>query len=282
MKPRLEPPDMAGRPGTAVSDIYLAIRDRIVAGEYAPGLRLSQQQLAEELKVSRTPLREALQKLEAEGLVIGQANRGMEVAPVSLDDVESAYAVRLMVEPVAVAAVAARVTDDDIGLMERALADMRRATISTRDFQEAHWRYHRVLLNRYPEPFTGVLRDLYARLYRYQRVFFSRPVALTDVTRVDEIFLDTLRGRDGWAAKQVLEFHLIDSALSLVLEVDPGHCFDALAVTIDGLDIELDGLDGGDGARPVRWHRRDAAALPDLHTAHLRYECPPGSTKPDP
>src|SRR5262245_33483485 len=162
---RMESSDMAGRPGTAVSDIYLAIRDRIVAGEYAPGLRLSQQQLAEELKVSRTPLREALQRLEAEGLVVGQANKGMEVAPVSLGDVENSFAMRLLVEPVTVAAIAARVTDDDLAQMEQALAEMQRPTIATRDFQEAHWRLHRVLLKRYPEALATVIRDLHTRSY---------------------------------------------------------------------------------------------------------------------
>jgi DNA-binding GntR family transcriptional regulator len=263
---------MAVRPGTAVSDIYLTIHDRIVAGDYAPGLRLSQQQLAEELKVSRTPLREALQKLEVEGLVIGRANRGMEVAPVSLSDVEDAFALRLMVEPVAVAAVAARVSDDDIWQMEQALAEMARPGIATRDFHEAHWRYHRVLLNRYPEAIATVIRDLHTRLHRQQRVYFSRPVALDDVTGVDRVFLDALRRHDGRLARQVLEFHLIDAALSLVLEVDPGHSFDALAVTLDGLEIDVEGLGSRDDAKPVRWRRAGVATMPDLETAHLRYE----------
>lgn len=87
------------RPGTVVDDLVENLRERIVTGALAPGVRLSQQQLAEDLQVSRTPLREALQRLATEGLVIGQANRGMVVAPVPLSDVEDAYALRLLVEP---------------------------------------------------------------------------------------------------------------------------------------------------------------------------------------
>jgi DNA-binding GntR family transcriptional regulator len=264
---------MAGRPGTAVNDIYLAIRDRIVAGDYPPGLRLSQQQLAEELSVSRTPLREALQKLEVEGLVIGQANRGMEVAPVALADVENSYALRLMVEPVTVAAIVARVGDEEIADMEEALAAMERPSNSTREFQEAHWRFHRALLDRYPDPFSSIIRDLHTKLYRHQRVYFSRPVALADFTRLDRAFLDALRAHDGAVAKQVLEFHLLDAALGLVRDVNPEHAFDALPVTLAGLEIEVDGLGRPDGGGPVsvRWRRPGAATLPALETANLRY-----------
>jgi DNA-binding GntR family transcriptional regulator len=266
--------DMAGRPGTAVSDIYLAIRDRIIAGKYPPGLRLSQQQLAEELKVSRTPLREALQKLEAEGLVTGQANRGMEVAAVSLRDVEETYALRLMVEPPTLAAIAAHVTVEDLAQMARTLAEMERPNIATRDFQEAHWRFHGLLLNRYPDPFAPLLRDLYTRLYRHQRLYFPRPVALDDVTRPDRALLDALRHHDGLLAARLLEFHLIDQALTLVLETDPGHEFGALAIALDGLEIEVDGLggvDGRDGAKPMRWRRSGGIVVPAMHTAHLCY-----------
>ena len=264
---------MAGRPGTAVNDIYLAIRDRIVGGEYQPGVRLSQQQLAEELRVSRTPLREALQKLEMEGLVIGQANRGMEVAPVALSDVENSYALRLMVEPVTVAAIVARVTESDVDAMAAALAEMERPTTSTREFQEAHWRFHRALLVRYPEPFADLIRTLHTRIYRHQRVYFSRQVALADFTQLDRVFLDALRDHDGARAKQLLEFHLLDAALGLVRDVDPGYVFDALPVTLDGLEIEVDGLARPDHGGPVdiRWRRPNAASLPTLETANLRY-----------
>jgi|TARA_Y100000114_G_scaffold154438_1_gene176472 DNA-binding GntR family transcriptional regulator len=137
------------RPGTVVDDLVENLRERIVTGALAPGVRLSQQQLAEDLQVSRTPLREALQRLATEGLVIGQANRGMVVAPAPLSDVEDAYALRLLVEPATVAAIVETVTDDDIAAMEKALGGMERAGVSTRDFQKAHAAYHEVMLQRF-------------------------------------------------------------------------------------------------------------------------------------
>jgi DNA-binding GntR family transcriptional regulator len=264
---------MAARPGTAVGDIYLAVRERIITGDYPPGFRLSQQQLAEELSVSRTPLREALQKLQAEGLVIGHANRGMEVAPAALSDVENSYALRLMVEPVTVSAIVSRVADVDIEQMEQALADMERRSITTREFQEAHWCYHRALLDRYPDALASLIRDLHTKLYRHQRVYFSRPPALADFTMLDRVYLDALRQHDGQMAKQVLEFHLLDAALGLVRELDPEYSFDALAITLDGLEIEVDGLAQQENGKPasMRWRRAGAVVLPDLETANLRY-----------
>ena len=52
------------RSGTMVDEIYLVLRERIIDGSFAPGQRLSQEHLAKELQVSRTPLREAFQRLE--------------------------------------------------------------------------------------------------------------------------------------------------------------------------------------------------------------------------
>ncbi len=74
--------------GNAVERTYDVLRERILAGVYRPGVSLSQVRLAEELVVSRTPLREALRRLEAENLVVNHANRGVMVAPIYLGDVE--------------------------------------------------------------------------------------------------------------------------------------------------------------------------------------------------
>jgi DNA-binding GntR family transcriptional regulator len=88
------------RPRALVDDIQRHLRQSIFDGHYPPGTRLRQEQLAEELKVSRTPLREALQVLRNEGILTATPGGGVEVAFASLDDLLAAQQFREAVEGV--------------------------------------------------------------------------------------------------------------------------------------------------------------------------------------
>lgn len=79
--------------------VTTALRDAILSGELRPGERLLQEQLADQLRVSRIPLRDALRRLEAEGLVRIGPRRGAEVASLSLADVIEVYDIRVALEP---------------------------------------------------------------------------------------------------------------------------------------------------------------------------------------
>lgn len=265
------------RPGNVVDSVVETLRERIVSGQIAPGVRISQQQLAEELQVSRTPLREAMQRLQTEGLLVGEANRGMAVAPVELSGVEDAYALRLLVEPATVAAIADTVTTADLDQMTTALAEMEDPGVSTRAFQDAHFRYHEVLLQRYPTYADDLIHRLHRTIYRQQRHYFARPPAVADFVWLDRVFLDALRTGKGQVARHVLEFHLLDAAVGLVLDIEPNYGFDSLAITLRGLGIEVPELGRAPLNLPLELSWRDA--LPDdfprelktsnlLHTAH--------------
>lgn len=266
------------RPGNVVDGLVETLRERIVSGEIAPGMRLSQLTLAEELEVSRTPLREAMQRLATEGLLVGQANRGMVVAPVELSHVEDAYALRLLVEPATVAAITESVTDADLDAMDEALTRMEDATLTTRAFQDAHLRYHAVLLDRYPQYADDLIHQLHRTIYRQQRVYFSRPPAVADFLWLDRIFLDALRAHKGELARHVLEFHLLDAALGMVLEIDPDYGFGSLAITLRGLGIRVPELGHAPLSLPLALSWRDA--LPDdfpreLKTSNLHHTANP-------
>lgn len=91
-----------------------ALRDAILSGELRPGDRLLQEPLAEQLRVSRIPLRDALRRLEAEGLVRIGGRRGAEVASLTPDDVREIYAIRVALEPELVCEAIAALGPDDI------------------------------------------------------------------------------------------------------------------------------------------------------------------------
>ncbi len=101
------------------------LRERIRLGEIPPGTRLRQEVLAEELGISRTPLREAMRLLAADGLVVLEPNRGAVVVELSHDDRVAFWEARLALEPAAARMGAQRRAASGVTAMEAAIADQR-------------------------------------------------------------------------------------------------------------------------------------------------------------
>jgi DNA-binding GntR family transcriptional regulator len=101
---------------------YDAIRQAIVEGRYSPGQRLIEQRIAEELSLSRTPIRESLRLLEAEGLVESEPQRGVIVRRLSLQDVSDSYDLRARLESFVAERAAERATPQDVAALDAAVA----------------------------------------------------------------------------------------------------------------------------------------------------------------
>jgi DNA-binding GntR family transcriptional regulator len=93
---------------------YAELRAAIVEDRYQPGHRLIEQTIASELGLSRTPVREALRMLEAEGLVVREPNRGAVVRPLSSTEVDDLYGLRIQLESYAVAVATQRATEAEL------------------------------------------------------------------------------------------------------------------------------------------------------------------------
>lgn len=94
--------------------IFNTIREAIIVGELRPGERLMEVQLAEKMGVSRTPVREAIRKLELEGLVEMLPRKGAHVAEVSVKDIMDVLEVRASLDGLATLLAAERMTEDEI------------------------------------------------------------------------------------------------------------------------------------------------------------------------
>lgn len=101
---------------------YQQIRTAIIEGRYEPGSRLVEQRIAEEFDLSRTPVREALRTLEAEGLVRIEPNRGATVRTVEVDDVLDLYDLRARLEGYAAELAAQRHTSEDLAGIDAGIA----------------------------------------------------------------------------------------------------------------------------------------------------------------
>ena len=99
---------------TKADDIALVIEEAIVSGELAPGTVLRQEQLSEQFNVSRTPVREALRRLAALGLVSFVPNRGVRVRTISREELHEAFMVRAELESLATEVAATKITPEQL------------------------------------------------------------------------------------------------------------------------------------------------------------------------
>jgi DNA-binding GntR family transcriptional regulator len=125
---------------TKADDIAVLIEEAIVSGELAPGSVLRQEQLSERFGVSRTPVREALRKLAALGLVSFEPNRGVRVRTLSREDLREAFLVRAELEAIATGAAAAKLTADELAELEECEQRFTRLTRELRSHEPGSMR----------------------------------------------------------------------------------------------------------------------------------------------
>jgi DNA-binding GntR family transcriptional regulator len=114
--------------GTKADEIALALEEAIVSGELAPGSVLRQEQVSAQYAVSRTPVREALRRLAALGLVSFEANRGFRVRTLSRQEMYEAFLLRAELESLCTGVAAEKMTKDDLD--ELAAAEQRFAELA--------------------------------------------------------------------------------------------------------------------------------------------------------
>jgi DNA-binding GntR family transcriptional regulator len=131
------PPTAIERTGHTFSDkVELLLRSQIISGQRLPGERLNEVEIANELGVSRGPVREAMQRLARDGLVQIQSHRGAFVRALNPDEVRELFEVRAALECVAAAYAAERASDEDIARICGLLDEV---TEAIRDEQAPHY-----------------------------------------------------------------------------------------------------------------------------------------------
>lgn len=101
---------------------YERIRQAIIEGQYQPGQRLIEQRIAEQFGLSRTPVRESLRRIESEGLIHSEANRGAIVRSLTVEEIADLYGLRARLESYAAEMAASRATHADLTKMDHGIA----------------------------------------------------------------------------------------------------------------------------------------------------------------
>ncbi|MFZ0973088.1 MAG: GntR family transcriptional regulator [Solirubrobacteraceae bacterium] len=199
---------------SVVDQVYTAIRERITSGSLARGARVHQEDLAEELGVSRTPVREALRRLAAEGLVEMRTNRGARVADVDQAGMRVSYEARTVIEPGAARLAAAQRLEEPLARMRAAVAAQRRSLRNVQRSFEANREFHLALAAASGNEFLSQFAERLwvARIGEtiYERQVETQERMLLDVREHEQI-LEAIEEGDGRRAESLTRRHLTDA-----------------------------------------------------------------------
>lgn len=191
--------------------VFNTLREAILKGELKPGERLMEIQLADRLGVSRTPIREAIRKLELEGLVLTIPRRGAEVARMTEKNMREVLVVRKALEVLAVEIACDVITPSQIvELIEVARAFER--SMDTKDLKkiaEADVRFHDVLYQS-----TGntrllqILNNLREQIYRYRIEYLKEESTYPSLLQEHQALIQGLKNKDKAYVKEIMERHI--------------------------------------------------------------------------
>ncbi|MFG1922274.1 GntR family transcriptional regulator [Cryptosporangium sp. NPDC048952] len=205
---------------TAASDRAAdELRTRILGGEYVPGERLGEAELAGTLGVSRTPVREALRRLAADGLVEITTNKGARVVEHPVDDLDAIFAIRAHVEGIAARTAAERASDADIDRLDEIATELTRCSDAglLEEVYRLNSQFHGRInsLSRSSVLTSTVNQLIHASVLFRTLHAFDEGARRRSCAHHHEI-VAALRARDGDWAEAVMHAHLFSARASLL------------------------------------------------------------------
>lgn len=202
------------------------LRDAIVAGTLKPGERLMEIQLAEELGVSRTPVREAIRKLELEGFVIMIPRRGTYVADLSIKDFNEVFEIRTALDVLAAGLAAERITDHELEDLQRILVAIGEH-IDQGQFEgivdldvEFHDLLYRACRN---DRLVGIISNLREQFMRFRSISMAYPGRLRKTLEEHSRLVEAIAQRNVELAQQRAREHLENAEQTLLLDLNKRH-----------------------------------------------------------
>jgi DNA-binding GntR family transcriptional regulator len=195
-----------------------ALRERILHGVYPEGEPLRQDAIADELGVSRIPVREALRQLEAEGLVTFNPHRGAVVSTLSLSEIEELFELRALIELDLLRRAMPRVAHEDV-VRAKEILDAYETALRNGDvasWGEMNWQFHSTLLAPADRPFTlGVAQRLHQQCDRYLRMQLALTHGELRANEEHRAILAAVRKKDVRRAGELLREHILGAGRAL-------------------------------------------------------------------
>ena len=196
-----------------------AIRDGILHGTYPEGEPLRQDALAEELGVSRIPIREALRQLEAEGLVTFNPHRGAIVSSLSLAEIDEVFELRTTIETDLLRRAVPRLTTEQLDqadeVLDRYASALRSGDVSM--WGELNWQFHSTLYVPAGRPVTmGIVQRLHQQSDRYLRMQLALTHGETRANDEHRAIAAAVRAGDVKRATLLMRDHIAGAGRSLL------------------------------------------------------------------
>lgn len=201
--------------------VYNTLRQAILRGELRPGERLMEIQLANKLGVSRTPVREAIRKLELDGLVLMIPRKGAEVADISEKSLKDVLEVRKALEELAVQLTCEKISKVQIAELKQAAEEFKKILKSNDITQiaEADVRFHDVIyMATDNQKLIQLLNNLREQMYRYRVEYLKRPEVYPQLIQEHEEIIRQIERREKERAADITCRH-IDNQVEAVMNV---------------------------------------------------------------
>lgn len=210
-----------------IMDEYLPLRDvvfntlrrAILKGELKPGERLMEIALAERLGVSRTPIREAMRKLELEGLVVMIPRRGAQVANITEKDLNDVLEVRIALEKMAIEKACQLITEEELAELEKAAKDFAKAIDEENVVMlaETDVIFHDIIYKASGNVrLNQVLNNLREQIYRYRVEYLKDEATRNDLIKEHEMICNALRARDAEKAMEITFQHIENQRQAII------------------------------------------------------------------
>lgn len=199
-------------------ELVARVRDLIIAGELEPGAKVPEAELCTRFGVSRTPMREALKVLAAEGLVVLTLNRGASVAKITQEEIDELFPIIGALEALAGEAACVRITERQLASLERLHGDM------VARFRDGDWLGYSKLNRQIHEAIfeasgnaalAALYQQLLVRIHAVRFVARKTPERWRQAIDDHEQMMVALRARDGAALAGILRQHLVHKAGSV-------------------------------------------------------------------
>lgn len=201
--------------------VFESLREAIIMGNLRPGERLMEIQLAEQMGVSRTPVREAIRKLELEGLVVMVPRKGAYVAGLSIKDIADVFEIRKALEGLAAELAADRISDEEIENLERVLHRLADSVEHKKldEFIDVDTEFHAVLFQAgRNDRLSQMISNLREQIHRFRNTSLSMPGRMTAALEEHRKIVEAISQHDVDEAKRLAQEH-IENAENTIMEL---------------------------------------------------------------
>lgn len=212
-----------GKRMSATDYAYNSLKKQIISGTLTPNQSIVEQTLSTDLEVSRTPLREAIQRLEFEDLLVRKPNGRLKVAPISIKDVEEIFIVRSKLESVAVEQAIDNMTQKDknrlshLSLMIEEMSKQKVIDEVVNYGEQFHYYIYQLSNNK---TIIKILMQLKDHIDRYRRLTpLKRSIESRGTVNEHQLILDYMIDKNKNEAKKAMESHIINSMNSIVEKI---------------------------------------------------------------